>query len=167
MEETKSVQEQLKEFEQQESDNWQRLTFALRKHLDFWAHNHYKPIWNEVKLSYMPVMFSIMLEGSTASEIARDSMLPKQTISRTIKELEDKELVISETSGTDKRTEVISLTKKGKEFILDAKQETHKMNVIYKKLVGSKDFAIATKVLNMIVKYHESIAHNNATPDGK
>ena len=152
----KDIDKELLDFERNGSENWQRIIFNLRKQLDIWAHDNIKPIWKDMKLSYMPVMFNISVEGSTASEIAKKSMLPKQTISRSIKELEDKGFIISATSGKDKRIEVLSLTKSGKEFILNAKNETQKMNLIYKQLVGKKDLNTAVRVINSIIDYHES-----------
>lgn len=160
------IDKELLDFEQNGSENLQRITFNLRKQLDIWTHEHIKPIWKEMKLSYMPVMFNISIEGSTASEIAKNSMLPKQTISRSIKELEEKGFIISTTSGKDKRIELLSLTSSGKEFVLNAKNETHKMNLIYKQLVGEEDLKTALKVINSIINYHETTrltADNNFT----
>ncbi|SFD15261.1 DNA-binding transcriptional regulator, MarR family [Chitinophaga sp. CF118] len=160
------IDEQLKQFENQKGKNWQRLIFVLRKHLDIWAHRHIKPRWGQMKISYWPVICNIAVEGSTAMEIARRSMIVKQTMSRTIKELEEKGMLFSETSKSDKRSECLYLTPSGKQLILDSNIELAKLMDTYKELVGEKNLDIAFDVLNKIINYHESLnTHDDDNDD--
>jgi|GEM_PF-595376 len=152
-----NIDDRLREFAKHDYGKWQRLIFLLRKHLDIWTHKHIKPFWGQMKLSYMPVFFSIGLEGSTAMEIARKSMTLKQTVSRTIKELEEKGMIVSKTNKNDKRSELLELTQKGKQLMMDAHHETQKLQETYKELVGEKKLAIAIEVLNKLIEYHESL----------
>lgn len=151
-----NIDDRLREFDKQDDRKWQRLVFLLRKHLDIWSHKHIRPKWREVKLSYMPVFFNISPEGSTAMEISRKSMILKQTVSRTIKELEEKGMIVSKKNNNDRRSELLELTSKGKQFALDAHTESQKLRETYMELVGAKKLAIAEEVLNKIIAYHES-----------
>ena len=151
-----NIDDRLREFDKMDDRKWQRLIFLMRKHLDIWAHKHIRPKWGQVKLSFMPVFFNISPEGSTAMEISRKSMILKQTVSRTIKELEEKGMIVSKKNENDRRSELLELTPKGKQFALDAHTESNKLRDTYIELVGAKKLAIAEEVLNKIIQYHES-----------
>jgi DNA-binding MarR family transcriptional regulator len=151
------IDDQLRQFEKQKDRNWQRLIYNLRKHLDIWAPKHIKPDWGQMKISYWPVICNIAVDGSTAMEIARKSIIVKQTMSRTIKELEEKGMLTSETNKNDKRSECLYLTPSGKQLVLTANIETAKLMDTYKELVGEKNMEITINVLNKIISYHESL----------
>jgi DNA-binding MarR family transcriptional regulator len=160
------IDDRLRQFEKHIDKNWQRLIFVLRKHLDIWAHKHNKTSWGQMKLSYWPVICNITVDGSTAIEIARKSMIAKQTMSRTIKELEEKGIIISETSKSDKRSEVLRLTPEGKQLVLDANLQVFKLMDLYKELVGESNLEITIDVLSKIVSYHENLnMHDEEHPD--
>ncbi|MVT08413.1 MarR family winged helix-turn-helix transcriptional regulator [Chitinophaga tropicalis] len=152
-----SIDERLQELEDKDHERWQRLTYLMRKHLDIWTHKYIKPYWKEMKLSYMPVLFNIDVQGSTAMDISRATMIRKQTVSRTIKELEEKGIVTSKINKNDRRSELLELTEKGKQLALDAQLEAKRQEEIYKGLVGEKKYAIAMEVINKIINYHESL----------
>lgn len=122
-----------------------------------WAHRNVRPNWGQMKLSYMPVIFNISVDGSTASEIAKKSMVTKQAMSRTIKELESNGMIVGNKDKSDRRIERLELTSVGKQLILDANLDQLKMVEIYKELVGEKDLDIAVNVLNKIISYHENL----------
>jgi DNA-binding MarR family transcriptional regulator len=151
------IDKQLKAFEGLQDKNWQRLIFNLRKHLDSWAHHNIKPYWGQMKISYMPVICNINVDGSTTSELARLAMISKQNMSRTIKELEENGMIMSRTNKYDKRSETLELTQSGKQFVLEANTDVFRLSSIYKKLVGEKELDIAVNVLNKILDYHESL----------
>jgi len=151
------IDQQLRTLESLKGKNWQRLIFVLRRHLDMWAHRNVRPNWGQMKLSYMPVIFNISVDGSTASEIAKKSMVTKQAMSRTIKELESNGMIVGNKDKSDRRIERLELTSVGKQLILDANLDQLKMVEIYKELVGEKDLDIAVNVLNKIISYHENL----------
>jgi DNA-binding MarR family transcriptional regulator len=154
------LDDRLRETEKRREDNWQGLTYKLRKHLDIWGHKHIKPHWTEMKLSYMPVLFNISMSGSTVMDISRKSMLIKQIVSRTTKELEEKGMITGKINKKDKRSEYLELTPAGKQFTLDSTLEVIKLEAIYKDLVGEEHLEIATDVLKKILAYHESQEHD-------
>jgi len=156
MHEHEMIDQQLREFEKNDSDNWQALIFNLRKHFDGWSHIYLNYFWKHMKLSHLPVIFNISVDGSSVSEIARKLNHPKQSVSRTIKELENLGFVHSCTSPVDKRIEVLTLTGLGKDFIIEAKGVTYRTNEIYKELVGEDDLRTATQVIMKIIGFYES-----------
>lgn len=156
-----NINDRIRAFDKESDSNWQRLIFLLRKHMDIWSHKNIKPYWGQMKISYMPVIFNISVDGSTVMDIARDSLIVKQTVSRTVKELEEKGMITSKTNKNDKRSELLELTPKGKQLVLDAKQEVDHLHETYKKLVGAKNLKIAEDVIKQIIEYHESLNTNN------
>jgi len=145
--------------------NWQRLIYILRKHLDIWSHQNIKPYWGDIKISQMPVIFNISMEGSTSIDIARKSMTAKQSISRTIKELQEKGFVVPKPIKNDKRSELLELTAEGKEFVLQASDAASKLQESYKQLVGAEKLAIAEEVINKIIAYHEQLEEGGGDYD--
>jgi len=151
------IEDRLKGHQQNRDCNWQRLIFILRKHLDIWSHQNIKPYWGEIKISHMPVIFNINMEGSTSIDIARKSMLAKQSISRTIKELQQKGFVVAKPMKHDKRSELLELSTEGKQFVLEASDAAVSLQQSYKELVGAEKLAIAEEVINKIIAYHEKL----------
>jgi len=151
------IDEKLRQFEDMSERNWQRIIYQLRRHMDIWAQKSIKPFWGQMKLSYWPVICNISVDGSTASEISRKSMVIKQTMSRTLKELEEKGMIVSKTSEKDKRSECLELTQDGKQLILDASTDMARMMSAYKEIVGEKDLETTINVLNKIIGYHDSL----------
>lgn len=147
----------IRELEGMRENNWQRIIFVLRKHHDLWAQKNISPEFGPLKMSYMPVICNINLEGSAAVDIARDSMIIKQAMSRTIKELEEKGMITSTTDASDKRSERLNLTESGKKLVLDANLKVVELVKAYEKLVGRKNLDTAVSVINTIIKYHESL----------
>ncbi|SKC45552.1 MarR family winged helix-turn-helix transcriptional regulator [Ohtaekwangia koreensis] len=157
------IDDQLKEFENNKDRNWQRLIYVLRRHLDLWSPKHVKPQWGQMKVSYWPVICNISAKGSTAMDIARESMVVKQSVSRTIKELEEKGMIMSKTSKDDKRIEYLYLTPSGKQLIADANNQVFSLMETYKDLVGEKNLETTIDVLNKIIKYHEGLMTQDDT----
>ncbi|MEO3407887.1 MarR family transcriptional regulator [Mucilaginibacter sp. CAU 1740] len=155
------IEKQLKAFDGLQDKNWQRLIFNLRKHLDIWAHNNIKPYWGQMKISYMPVLCNITVEGITATELSRLSMTSKQNMSRTIHELEEHGMIISKANSTDKRSETLKLTLPGKQFLLEANQDVFNLGNMYKNLVGEKDLETTVRALNKILDFHENFGDGN------
>ena len=152
----KHIDEKLRELEQMQDRNWQRLTFNLRKHLDHWSHSNVDPNWKDMKLSYWPVICNIGINGCTPSEISKKSMIPKQNISRTIKELESLGMITTKVNEVDKRSDVIVLTNEGKQLIYQTNSHVLEMNDIYREVVGAKELEITLTALNKILAYHEN-----------
>ena len=151
------IEEKLREFEGLQDKNWQRLIFNLRKHLDIWAHENVDPGWIKMKLSYFPVLCNIAVDGNTPSEISEKSMITKQNVSRTLKELTMHGMVTTVANQDDKRSDIVVLTESGKQTVYEANQKIFKLNDTYTKLVGSKELDITLDAINKIIQYHKSL----------
>jgi len=151
------IEEKLREFEGLQDKNWQRLIFNLRKHLDIWAHENVDPGWIKMKLSYFPVLCNIAVDGNTPSEISEKSMITKQNVSRTLKELTMHGMVTTVANQDDKRSDIVVLTESGKQTVYEANLNVFKLNDTYGKLVGSKELEITLDTINKIISYHKSL----------
>ena len=149
------IEEKLREFEGLQDKNWQRLIFNLRKHLDIWAHENVDPGWIKMKLSYFPVLCNIAVDGNTPSEISEKSMITKQNVSRTLKELTMHGMVTTVANQDDKRSDIVVLTESGKQTVYEANLNVFKLNDTYAKLVGSKELEITLDAINKIISYHK------------
>lgn len=150
------IEEKLREFEGLQDRNWQRLIFNLRKHLDIWAHENGEPGWIKMKLSYFPVLCNIAVEGNTPSEIAEKSMITKQNVSRTLKELTMHGMVTTIVNKDDKRSDIVVLTDSGKQTVYEANVNVFKLNETYAKIVGTKELEITMIAINKILDFHKS-----------
>lgn len=150
------LDEKLREFEGKQDHNWQRLIFNLRKHLDVWAHMNVEPSWIKMKLSYFPVLCNIDVDGNTPSEISEKSMITKQNVSRTLKELAEHGLVKTIVNKDDKRSDIIVLTEIGKQTVYEANINVFKLHETYKTIVGAKDLEITIATINKILGFHKT-----------
>ncbi len=153
-----NVDEQLRVFEKKHQYNWQYLAYKLRKYLDLWAMKNIKNPSGQIKQSYLPVIFNISMDGSTASSIIRRSMVIKQNMSQTISELKKAGIIVSKTDRKDKKSERLELTEAGKSMVLDIHVQLDQHQNEYARLVGEKELQIAVDVLVKIIAYHEHLA---------
>jgi len=157
----KDIDKKLCEFEVAHKHNWQHLIYNLRKHMDVWnARNVKAPLW-DIKHSYLPVLFNIKVAGTTPTQIGQRSMVIKQNMSRTIKEMEREGIIVVEKSEQDRRSESLNLTPEAKDFVLDTHLKLKDLQDDYKKIVGDRNLQIATDVLLKIIAYHESLEAGN------
>ncbi len=152
-----SIDDQISAFEEKHKYNWQRLIHRLRRHMDIWTEQNFRSHFTGLKHSYIPVLFSIPLDGSTATQVGKQSLVVKQNISRTIKELENRGMLVAHADEKDKRSERLYLTAAAKEIILKGHLKVERLQDNYRELVGENDWQIATKVLIKILAYHESL----------
>jgi DNA-binding MarR family transcriptional regulator len=138
-------------------ENFGRLISIAKRHLDIWSHQNIKPANGDMKLSFMPVLFNISLEGNTNTELSKKSLVFKQSMSRTLKELEETGMITSTPIMNDKRSNKIHLTKEGEKFVIDSTEKLSKIVEQYVNLVGEKDFKTTLNVLSKIIDFHEGL----------
>lgn len=98
--------------------------------------------------------FNISVDGSSAAEISRKGMAIKDSVSPTIKAMEEKEMVISK---NNKCSKLLSLTFAGKKIVLGAHLKIEKLTQDDINLVGEQDLKIAIDVIMKVINYHESL----------
>ena len=91
------------------------------------ANKNIKPANGDMKLSIMHVLFNISPEGNTNTELSKKSLVFKQAMSRTLKELDATGLITSTPVNNDKRSSRINLTKDGKKFVTDSSEKLSKV----------------------------------------
>ena len=143
--------------EYNDKENFARLVSIVKRHLDIWSHQNIKPTEGDMKLSLMSVLFNISPEGNTNSELSRKSLVFKQAMSRTLKELEEAGMIISTPINNDKRSNKINLTQEGKKFVVTSTKKLSKIVEQYIDLVGETDFKTTLKVLSKIIDFHEGL----------
>lgn len=149
------LDEKLREFEGMQDRNWQRLIFNFRKHLDVWAHMNVEPSWIKMKLSYFPVLCNIAVDGNTPSEISEKSMITKQNVSRTLKELTEHGMVQTIVNKDDKRSDIVVLTESGKRTVYEANVNVFKLSEKYKAIVGAKNLETTIATINKLLDFHK------------
>lgn len=157
----KNIDDKLEAFEEKHEHNWQAMIYNLRRHLELWNARHVKNSAYQMKQSYLPALCNITVKGSTVTQIGRRLMVVKQNMSRTIKELEQKGMIVTRENEKDKRSERIDLTPQAKELVLDAHIQLDRLQEDYKSLVGEKNLEIASDVLQKIIAYHEKLNESN------
>jgi len=154
----RQIDEQLAAFKAGDEKNWARILSAAKRHFDLWAHKRLEPLCNPFKLSYVHFIANVNINGSTNSEVAQQAMIAKQAMGKTIKELEERKLIVLEKSTDDARCNTVKMSESGKELMLGAYKECFDLTEEYKLLVGEERFETAVEVLLEIIKYHEGLA---------
>lgn len=137
--------------------NWARMVSIAKRHFDIWAQKHLEPYCKHFKISYIHFIANVDVNGSTNNEIANRALIAKQAMSKIVKELEEKELIILEKGQKDGRSSKIRLAEKGKKLMSGAYNEVMALTNDYKKVVGEDRFIIAVEVLSEIIQYHERL----------
>ncbi len=152
------IDSELAAFKQDDEKNWARILSVAKKHFDLWAHKQLEPLCSPFKLSYVHFIANVNINGSTNSEVAQQALIAKQAMGKTIKELEERNLIVLEKSADDGRCNMIKMSESGKELMLGAYKECHDLTTEYKQLVGEERFETAVEVLLEIISYHEAMA---------
>src|SRR5258706_10179550 len=102
---------------------WGKILSHLKKQMDHWAIEQItKNGFKDFKISYMPVIMNIDMNGTRNNELANCSKMTKQAMSKIVKELQKKGYISAKTDTTDKRGVIFSLTTRGKDFIMIARK---------------------------------------------
>ena len=140
-----------------DKENFARLISIAKRHLDIWSQQNLRYNGTDIKLSYLPVIFNISPGGTTNTELSKRSLVFKQAMSRTLKELEAIGMITSTPLSKDKRSNRIALTEEGKQFVADSSEKLSAMISRYIGLVGEKDLKTTIKVLSAIIDLHEGL----------
>lgn len=162
MTEQENVQKQLADYMRRNDRNWAYLIWTCRrlfeKRMQQAMHNAGV---DPFKTSYIPFLAAVSLKKITNRELAKRAKVPKQAMSRTVKEMEELGLIMTEKNQKDGRSAYIRLTAEGEKRLLAVKQAQQSIMDEYKQVVGEEDFTIAVTVLQQIVAFHESLAQDD------
>jgi DNA-binding MarR family transcriptional regulator len=138
-------------------NNYPRLLSIAKRHFEIWASNNLCNHIANFKTSYMPFIANINPNGSTNNEIAKRAVIAKQGMSRTIKELEQLNMIVLEKDKKDKRSSKIKLSAQGKIFMDSSVSKIVALTNEYKKIIGDENYDITLASLAKIIAYHETL----------
>lgn len=137
-----------------------RLLYILKRLTDSWADTKFINILKGFKSAYIPVMMCIDEKGVSNKEIAKELHISKMASSKVVKELIKLELVTGKKDARDARSEILRLTKKGKELLSEVKRLSIKLTSEYEDIVGKDNYHQMIEALVSIRSYHESERFN-------
>ena len=144
--------------------SWGKAISKLKKHFDTWvseqlsAHNI-----DDFKHAYMPLIMNIDVDGVTNTDLAKRAGITKQGMSQVVQELEEKKYIKIQANPDDKRSSIIFLTDKGKEFILTCRARQKELHADLQKRLGKKNFELVLDAMFEVVTYHEEENKKNSS----
>ena len=105
----------------------------------------------------MPLIMNIDIEGVTNTDLARRAGITKQGMSQIVQELEEKKYIKIQNNPDDKRSSIIYLTNKGKEFVLTSRQCQKAFHGELEKLLGKKKFDLVLDAMFEVIEYNRAI----------
>ncbi|HLZ16677.1 MAG TPA: MarR family transcriptional regulator [Cyclobacteriaceae bacterium] len=139
-----------------QSCGWGKVLSHLKKQFDKWAVERLaQKGYKGFKMTYMPVIMNIDLNGTNNNDLAVRAKVTKQAMSKVIKELQKSGFISSRTDPNDKRSVIFQLTTKGKSFIMSARESVGELMNEYRKEFGKKTFDDLLHKLVAIVEYND------------
>ena len=121
--------------------SWAKILSQLKRQFDNWACSQFNAIgYTDFKMGYMPLLMNILPQGITNNELAKNARVSKQAMSKVVKELLALQLISTETDEQDKRSAIIMLTDKGKEFVIMVRKKVAEIEVRYEEAIGKTEF---------------------------
>jgi DNA-binding MarR family transcriptional regulator len=135
---------------------WGKVLSHLRKQFEQWAIERLaKKGYKDFKMTYMPVIMNIDLNGTNNNDLAQRAQVTKQAMSKVVKELQQSGYISSRQDPKDKRSVIFTLTAKGKDFILGSRASVAELMNEYRKLLGKKNYEILLRDLITIIEYND------------
>ncbi|MEO8761489.1 MAG: MarR family transcriptional regulator [Bacteroidia bacterium] len=159
----KNLDKELQKTDALSKHSWGKAISKLKKHFDMWlseqllAHNI-----DDFKHAYMPLIMNIDVNGITNTDLAKRACITKQGMSQVVKELEEKKYIKIQANPDDKRSSIIYLTDKGKEFILTCRGRQKELHANLQKRLGKKNFEMILDGMFEVVNYHEELDNKNS-----
>lgn len=154
----KNLDKELKKTQAFSEHSWGKAISKLKKHFDAWvaeqllSHNI-----ADFKHAYMPLIMNIDVDGVTNTDLAKRAGITKQGMSQVVQELEEKKYIKIQANPDDKRSSIIHLTNKGKEFILTCRARQKELHADLQKRLGKKNFEAILDGMFEVVDYHKEL----------
>lgn len=162
----KNLDKELQKTEALKNRSWGKAVSKLKKHFDVWVTDQLSQhFFNDFKLAYMPLIMNIDAGGVTNTDLAKCAGITKQGMSHIVLEMEVKKYIKIENNPDDKRSSIIYLTDKGKEFVLTARNCMKNFHTDIEKLLGKKKFNTLLDSMMKIAAYNEEL--NKKKSSGK
>ncbi len=146
----------LRETEHIKVRGWGKILSYLRRQFEAWTTEELTSHgYTDFTMAHMPLIMNIKPEGTNNNELAAIARISKQAMSKVVKDLLQKGYIETKTDATDKRSTIISLTEKGKRFVIKARYCVQELTVEYQNLLGKKEYEHMIDNLIKIMEYNE------------
>ncbi len=153
----KNLDKELQKTEALSKHSWGKAVNKLKKHFDSWITDQlHLEFITDFKLAFMPLIMNIDVDGVNNTDLARRAGITKQGMSQIVRELEEKKYIKIEVNPNDKRSSIIHLTNKGKEFILTCRSAHKGLHADLQKLLGKKKFNLVLDAMFEVVEFQEA-----------
>jgi DNA-binding MarR family transcriptional regulator len=154
----KLLEKELAKLCKNNKQNFGRILSHLKRSFDEWALAHLsKEGYPEVKMAYMPFLMNIEIDGITNNVLAQKLRISKQAMSKTLKELENLNLIEAIPNPTDARSSIILLTTYGMKMVIHTRKKLDNLTKDYIAVIGKKKFFDMIESLNTIIEIHKEI----------
>jgi len=154
----KLLEKELAKLCENNKQNFGRILSHLKRSFDEWALSHLsKEGYPEVKMAYMPFLMNIEIDGITNNILAQKLCISKQAMSKTLKELENLNLIEAIPNPTDARSSIILLTSYGMKMVIHTRKKLDNLTKDYIAVIGKKKFFDMIDSLNTIIDIHKKI----------
>jgi DNA-binding MarR family transcriptional regulator len=154
----RNLNDELKKTHELSRCSWGKGVSKLKKYYDVWVteklHHHFI---DDFKLAYMPLIMNIDVNGVTNTDLAKRAGITKQGMSQIVQELEEKKYIKVRANPDDKRSSIIHLTDKGKDFVLKSRNCMKGFHTDLQKLLGKARFDMVLDAMFKVVDYHEEL----------
>jgi DNA-binding MarR family transcriptional regulator len=134
---------------------WIKAIYSLKKSLDNWTYINLQDLWDgEFQPSFMQFLINIDPLGSTNNELAKKSGISKQAMSKIVSKMAVLELIVLTSSQKDKRSQVITLTEKGRYIVSESIKRLTDLisNYVVESIDADTKAAVRTlKVINQFI----------------
>lgn len=151
-----TLDEQLIQTEYIKLQSWGKVVTYLKRQFDHWtsaqlmAHGY-----TNFRVSYMPVLMNISVNGINNNELAKRARVSKQAMSKVLRELSDNGYVKTKVDPSDKRSSIVLLTDKGKKFVIDARLCVKGLMDDYRKEFGKEKFDKNLEFLLKLIEFND------------
>lgn len=146
----------LRETEQLKLRSWGKVLSYLRRQFEAWTTKKLSSYgYADFTMAHMPLIMNIKPEGTNNNELAAIARISKQAMSKVVKDLLQKGYIETKTDAADKRSTIISLTEKGKCFVIKARHCVQDLTSEYQSLLGKKEYEHMIDNLMKIIEYNE------------
>ena len=146
----------LRETEHVKLRNWGKIIAVLRRQFEIWAIEELSSHgYSDFAMAHMPLIMNIKPEGTNNNELAAIAKISKQAMSKTVKDLLEKGYIRTKTDVADKRSTIISLTDKGKRFVIKARSCVQAVMLEYQNLLGKQEYDHMIDNLLKIIEYND------------
>jgi DNA-binding MarR family transcriptional regulator len=151
----KALEKELEMLSEHQEYNYARVIAHAKKHFEEWSlYNLKEAGYPDIKVGYMSFLMNIGVEGVTNNDLAKRIRVTKQAMSKTVKELQQLDLIEYKTNPSDARSTLITLTLHGLKMVIHSRHKINQLTEKYVKVIGVKKYNETIDALHKIIAMH-------------